>query len=265
MKITIGQYVPGNSILHRADPRTKFVLTFAYMIAVMIADSFAAYAAAAVFLFAAYFCAKINLIKILKSLKPLIVMMLITVTLNVLFYKGETVLLDFWKITIYEEGVLFAVKMLLRIILLVLGSSVLMYTTTSVMLTDGLESLLSPLKKIHFPAHEIAMMMSIALRFIPTFVDETDRIMKAQMARGTDFDDKNFIKKIKSYIPILIPLFISAWRKAEDLATAMNARCYRGGEGRTKFKVLKFSKIDLLLLIITIFLFAAIVLLNKFV
>ena len=192
-------------------------------------------------------------------------MMFITVLLNILFYKGETVLLDFWKITIYKEGVLFAVRMLLRIVLLVLGSSVLMYTTTSVMLTDGIESLLAPLKKIHFPAHEIAMMMSIALRFIPTFVDETDRIMKAQMARGTDFDDKNFIIKIKSYIPILIPLFISAWRKAEDLATAMNARCYRGGEGRTKFKVLKFSKIDLLLLIITIFLFAAIVLLNNFV
>lgn len=265
MKITIGQYVPGDSILHRADPRTKFILTFAYMIAVMLADNFASYAAATVFLGAAYICAKINIAKIFKSLKPLIIMMLITVLLNVLFYKGEVVLLDFWKITIYKEGVLFAVKMLLRIILLVLGSSVLMYTTTSVMLTDGIESLLSPLKKIHFPAHEIAMMMSIALRFIPTFVDETDRIMKAQMARGTDFDDKNFIKKIKSYIPILIPLFISAWRKAEDLATAMNARCYRGGEGRTKFKVLKFSKIDLLLLFITIILFAAIVLLNKFV
>lgn len=265
MKITIGQYVPGNSVLHRADPRTKFVLTFAYMIAVMLAENFAAYAAATAFVGAAYICAKINIAKILKSLKPLLVMMFITVLLNILFYKGETVLLDFWKITIYKEGVLFAVRMLLRIVLLVLGSSVLMYTTTSVMLTDGIESLLAPLKKIHFPAHEIAMMMSIALRFIPTFVDETDRIMKAQMARGTDFDDKNFIKKIKSYIPILIPLFISAWRKAEDLATAMNARCYRGGEGRTKFKVLKFSKIDLLLLIITIFLFAAIVLLNNFV
>ena len=191
-------------------------------------------------------------------------MMMITVVLNVLFYKGENVLLDFWKITIYKEGIFFAVKMLLRIVLLVLGSSVLMYTTTSVMLTDGIESLLSPLKKIHFPAHEIAMMMSIALRFIPTFVDETDRIMKAQKARGSDFDSKNLIQKIKSYIPILIPLFISAWRKAEDLATAMNARCYRGGEGRTKFKVLRFTYIDLLLTIITIILLVVIVLANKF-
>lgn len=264
MKITIGQFVPGNSILHRADPRTKFVLTFVYMIAVIIAENFVAYSAAIIFVCATYFCAKINIAKIIKSLKPLLIMMMITVVLNVLFYKGENVLLDFWKITIYKEGIFFAVKMLLRIVLLVLGSSVLMYTTTSVMLTDGIESLLSPLKKIHFPAHEIAMMMSIALRFIPTFVDETDRIMKAQKARGSDFDSKNLIQKIKSYIPILIPLFISAWRKAEDLATAMNARCYRGGEGRTKFKVLRFTYIDLLLTIITIILLVVIVLANKF-
>lgn len=264
MKITIGQFVPGNSILHRADPRTKFVLTFVYMIAVIIAENFVAYSAAIIFVCATYLCAKINIAKIIKSLKPLLIMMMITVVLNVLFYKGENVLLDFWKITIYKEGIFFAVKMLLRIVLLVLGSSVLMYTTTSVMLTDGIESLLSPLKKIHFPAHEIAMMMSIALRFIPTFVDETDRIMKAQKARGSDFDSKNLIQKIKSYIPILIPLFISAWRKAEDLATAMNARCYRGGEGRTKFKVLRFTYIDLLLTIITIILFVVIVLANKF-
>lgn len=264
MKITIGQFVPGNSILHRADPRTKFVLTFVYMIAVIIAENFVAYSAAILFVCATYLCAKINIAKIIKSLKPLLIMMMITVVLNVLFYKGENVLLDFWKITIYKEGIFFAVKMLLRIVLLVLGSSVLMYTTTSVMLTDGIESLLSPLKKIHFPAHEIAMMMSIALRFIPTFVDETDRIMKAQKARGSDFDSKNLIQKIKSYIPILIPLFISAWRKAEDLATAMNARCYRGGEGRTKFKVLRFTYIDLLLTIITIILLVVIVLANKF-
>lgn len=264
MKITIGQFVPGNSILHRADPRTKFVLTFVYMIAVILAENFVAYSAAIIFVCATYLCAKINIAKIIKSLKPLLIMMMITVVLNVLFYKGENVLLDFWKITIYKEGIFFAVKMLLRIVLLVLGSSVLMYTTTSVMLTDGIESLLSPLKKIHFPAHEIAMMMSIALRFIPTFVDETDRIMKAQKARGSDFDSKNLIQKIKSYIPILIPLFISAWRKAEDLATAMNARCYRGGEGRTKFKVLRFTYIDLLLTIITIILLVVIVLANKF-
>ena len=265
MKITIGQFVPGNSILHRADPRTKFVLTFVYMIAVILAENFIAYSAAILFVCATYLCAKINIAKIIKSLKPLLIMMMITVVLNVLFYKGETVLFDFWKITVYKEGVFFAVKMLLRIVLLVLGSSVLMYTTTSVMLTDGIESLLSPLKKIHFPAHEIAMMMSIALRFIPTFVDETDRIMKAQKARGSDFDSKNIIQKIKSYIPILIPLFISAWRKAEDLATAMNARCYKGGEGRTIFKILKFTYIDLLLTIITVFLLVVIVLANKFV
>lgn len=265
MKIAIGQYVPGESALHRADPRTKFVLTFAYMVAVMIADNFVAYAVSILYLGAAFICARINPGKILKSLKPVIIMMVITVLLNVLFYKGDTLWLSFWVIKIYKEGILFAVKMLLRIILLVLGSSVLTYTTTSIRLTDGIESLLSPLKKIHFPAHEIAMMMSIALRFIPTFIDETDRIIKAQMARGTDFDSKNIIQKIKSYIPILIPLFISAWRKAEDLATAMNARCYRGGEGRTKFKMLKFTYIDGVLVIITVLLFAGIVLANKFV
>ena len=192
-------------------------------------------------------------------------MMVLTALLNLFFYRGTTVWIEVWKITIYKESALFALRMVLRIILLVLGSSVLTYTTTSVMLTDGLESLFSPLKKIRFPVHEIAMMMSIALRFIPTFMDETDRIMKAQLARGSDFDSKNLISKIKSYIPILIPLFISAWRKAEELATAMNARCYRGGEGRTKFKVLKFSYIDLILVIITAALLAAVVLANHFV
>ncbi len=265
MKIAIGQYVPGASALHRADPRTKFVLTFAYMVAVMIADNFAAYLAAAVYIGAAYVCAQINIGKILRSLRPILIMMLVTAILNLFFYRGSTIWLEVWKITIYKESVLFAVKMVLRIILLVLGSSVLTYTTTSVMLTDGLESLLAPLKKIRFPVHEIAMMMSIALRFIPTFMEETDRIMKAQMARGSDFDSKNLIHKIKSYIPILIPLFISAWRKAEELATAMNARCYRGGEGRTKFKVLKFTYIDLILVIITVVLFVAVVFAGRFV
>lgn len=265
MKIAIGQYVPGKSLLHRADPRTKFIIVLAYMVGVMMADSFVSYGISALFLVASYICARINMIKILKSIKPLIIMMLLTVILNVLFYNGETLLVEFWKITIYKEGILFAVKMLLRIILLVLGSSVLTYTTTSVMLTDGLESLMSPLKVFRFPVHDIAMMMSIALRFIPTFMDETDRIMKAQTARGSDFDSKNIIQRVKSYIPILIPLFISAWRKAEDLATAMNARCYRGGKGRTKFRVLKFSWIDLFLILCIIIFITSIVLADIFV
>ena len=265
MKIAIGQYVPGKSLLHRADPRTKFIIVLAYMVGVMMADSFVSYGISALFLVASYICARINMIKILKSIKPLIIMMSLTVILNVLFYNGETLLVEFWKITIYKEGILFAVKMLLRIILLVLGSSVLTYTTTSVMLTDGLESLMSPLKVFRFPVHDIAMMMSIALRFIPTFMDETDRIMKAQTARGSDFDSKNIIQRVKSYIPILIPLFISAWRKAEDLATAMNARCYRGGKGRTKFRVLKFSWIDLFLILCIIIFITSIVLADIFV
>lgn len=265
MKIAIGQYVPGKSLLHRADPRTKFIIVLTYMVGVMMADSFVSYGISVFFLVASYICARINMIKIIKSIKPLIIMMLLTVILNVLFYNGETVLVEFWKITIYKEGILLAVKMLLRIILLVLGSSVLTYTTTSVMLTDGLESLMSPLKIFRFPVHDIAMMMSIALRFIPTFMDETDRIMKAQTARGSDFDSKNIIQRVKSYIPILIPLFISAWRKAEDLATAMNARCYRGGKGRTKFRVLKFSWIDLFLILCIIIFITSIVLADIFV
>lgn len=265
MKISIGQYVPGQSLIHRADPRTKLILTLAYMIAVMLAGNFFSYLLCAVYLAAAFICAHINITRILKSLKPVLIMMAITVLLNIFFHGGSTLWLSVGIIKIYKEGVLFAVKILVRIVLMVLGSTVLTYTTTSIRLTDGLENLLSPLKKFHFPAHEIAMIMSIALRFIPTFVDETDRIIKAQTARGTDFDTKNLIQKIKCYIPILIPLFLSAWRKADDLANAMIARCYRGGEGRVKYHLLKYTYIDSILAIITIVLFTGIVLLNKFV
>ncbi len=265
MKIAIGQYVPGNSALHKADPRTKFILTLVYMVAVLMSKSYVSYIASAALLAAAFICAHINICKILRSLRPLIIMMAMTVVLNIFFYGGTTVLVSFWKITVYKESVYFALKMLLRVILLVLASSVLTYTTTSVMMTDGLESLMSPLKKIHFPAHEIAMIMSIALRFIPTFSEETERIIKAQTARGADFDSKNIIKKIKSYIPIIVPMFVGAWRKADELAMAMNARCYRGGEGRTKYRMLRFTYIDAVLSVITCALLAAVVIANKFV
>lgn len=265
MKIAIGRYVPGNSALHRADPRTKFILTIVYMAIVLISKSYAAYIISGIFLIAGFICARINPAKILKSLRPLIIMILITVVLNLFFYGGTTLLVKFWKITIYKEAVYFAIKMLLRVIMLVLASSVLTNTTTSVMLTDGLESLMSPLKKVRFPAHEIAMMMGIALRFIPIFSDEAERIIKAQTARGADFDGKNIVRKIKNYIPIIVPLFASAWRKAEELAAAMNSRCYRGGDGRTRFRMLKFTYIDLILAIITLALFAAVVIANKFV
>ena len=250
MRIAIGQYVPGTSALHRADPRTKFVLTFAYMVVVMIADNYAAYLAAALYLGAAYVCARINVGKILRSLRPLIIMMVLTALLNLFFYRGTTVWIEVWKITIYKESALFALRMVLRIILLVLGSSVLTYTTTSVMLTDGLESLFSPLKKIRFPVHEIAMMMSIALRFIPTLIEEADKITKAQLARGADFESGNVFKRAKSMLPILIPLFVNSFRRADELAMAMESRCYHGGEGRTRMRVLKFHMGDLAAVII---------------
>jgi len=263
--ITLGQYFPLDSIIHKLDPRFKILATFIYIVLVFFANSVLTYSLVALFCFGVVFLSKVKLSLVLKSVKPLLLIIVFTAVINLFFTSGTDIIWKWKFLKITYTGVENAVNMALRLIFLVMGSSLLTYTTSPILLTDGIERLLKPFSKIGLPSHEIAMMMSIALRFIPTFVDETDRIMKAQMARGTDFDDKNFIKKIKSYIPILIPLFISAWRKAEDLATAMNARCYRGGEGRTKFKVLKFSKIDLLLLIITIFLFAAIVLLNKFV
>ena len=262
--ITLGQYFPGNTIVHRLDPRTKLIAVVLYIAALFTANN---RGATALVLLTLVFCVALSRIRpkaLFKGLKPLIVIVILTAVLN-LFYSDGNVICSFWVLRITDNGIRRAVLMVLRIILLVCGTFLLTYTTSPLQLTDGLEQLLSPLKKLRFPVHELSMMMSIALRFIPTFMDETDRIMKAQLARGSDFDSKNLISKIKSYIPILIPLFISAWRKAEELATAMNARCYRGGEGRTKFKVLKFTYIDLILVIITAALLAAVVLANHFV
>lgn len=264
MTISIGQYIPGNSFLHRADPRTKLVLTLVYMIFTVLIHHFIGYAVAAALLLAAIICASVPPRIIIKSMKPVVFIVIFTMILNLFFYKGEHVLFHIWKINIYYESIIFSVKMMIRIMLLVVGASLLTYTTTSVMLTDGLESLMSPLRVIGFPAHEVAMMMSIALRFIPTFVEETERIMKAQAARGSDFDSKKLREKVKSFIPILIPLFVGAFRRAEEMATAMNARCYRGGKGRTKFRVLKFTYVDAVLAMITLVFCAAIVFLEFF-
>ena len=199
-----------------------------------------------------------------KSMKPILLIVIFTLVLNLFFYQGQTVLFEWKFITIYLESLLFCVRMCLRIIFLVVGISIVTYTTTPVMLTDGIEALLSPLKVLHFPVHEVAMMMSIALRFIPTFAEETDRIMKAQTARGSDFDSKKITERIRSFVPILIPLFISAWRRAEDLANAMNARCYRGGEGRTRFRVLRLTKIDGMMILATVFFVSSVIVLRIF-
>lgn len=247
MKPSIGQYIPGNSILHRSDPRTKLLLTILYMVAVMFIDTFIGYGVAFVFLIVAVIASRVPVKMVFQSLKPLMFIIGFTIILNVLFQKGETLLVEFWIIEIYLEGILFAIKMALRILILVAGASLLTFTTSSIALTDGMERLMSPLSVIRFPAHDIAMMMSIALRFIPTFTEETDRIMKAQSSRGAEFDTGGFMKKIKSFIPVIIPLIISAFRRAEDLAVAMESRCYRGGKGRTRYRVLKFSWNDLVI------------------
>lgn len=262
MRISLGQYIPGNTPVHRADPRTKFLSMIAYMVGVMLIGTFIGYAIAAVFVFATYIIAKLPMKYIFKSIKPVLFIVIFTMILNLFIHSGHTVWFEWKFIVIYKESVIYCVKIAMRVLLLVMGASILTYTTTSSALTDGIESLLSPLKIIRFPAHDIAMMMSIALRFIPTFSDELDRIVKAQMARGTDFDSKNLIKKVRSYVPVLIPLFVSAWRRASDLATAMNARGYRGAEGRTRYRVLKFTLVDLVVAIIMVVFISLIVMLK---
>lgn len=262
MKITFGQYLPGKSFVHRMDARTKLLFTLAFMVFVLLIRTFTAYALTAVFLAAVFIAARIPFRYVLKSLRAVLFVIAVTFIINIFFYKGDHLLWSWKFINIYLDGILFSTKMALRVISLVIGASVVTYTTTSVNLTDGLEWLMRPLGIVRFPVHDAAMMMSIALKFIPIFADETDRIMKAQRARGSDFDSKKLTERVKSYIPVLIPLFISAWRRAEELANAMNARCYRGGKGRTKFRLMKFTKVDLIALIVFLLYGAGIILLT---
>ena len=241
--ITLGQYYQTDSLLHRLDPRVKLVGTFVYLISLFVVDSFVGYIAAALFLAAMIMLSNVPFRYIVRGMKTIVFLLLITVVFNLFLTPGEVI----WQAGIFKitrEGLTFAVKMAVRLSLLILGSSIMTLTTTPTQLTDALESLLRPLKKVHVPVHEIAMMMSIALRFIPILMEETDKIMKAQIARGADFESKNIIKKIKSMVPLLVPLFISAFRRANDLAMAMEARCYRGGEGRTKMKPLVYHGRD---------------------
>lgn len=241
--ITIGQYYPTDSILHKLDPRVKLIGTFLFLVSLFVGEGIAAYAIATVFLAAVIKLSKIPFKMILKGLKAILIILLITVSFNLFLTEGEPVFqLGFLKLT--KEGISVAFFMALRLIYLVLGASLMTLTTTPNDLTDGLESVLGPLNKIKVPVHEISMMMSIALRFIPILMEETDRIMKAQKARGADFESGNLIQKVKAMVPLLVPLFISAFRRANDLAMAMEARCYRGGEGRTKMKPLHYEKAD---------------------
>ena len=241
--ITIGQYYPAKSILHRLDPRVKFVGTIAFLISLFVADSLWGYLLATAFLAVVIVLSKVPVKFMMKGLKPLFFIFILTVAFNLFLVPGKVVV-QIWILKITEEGIRQAIKIGIRLIYLVMGSSVMTLTTTPNQLTDGLEKLMRPLNKIKVPVHEIAMMMSIALRFIPILMEETDKIMKAQIARGADFESGNLIKKAKNLIPLLVPLFISAFRRANDLAMAMEARCYRGGEGRTKMKPLHYQKRD---------------------
>ena len=241
--ITLGQYYQTDSALHRLDPRVKLVGTFVYLIALFVVDSWVGYLLAALFLAAMIRLSNVPFRYIVRGMKTILFLLLITVCFNLFLTPGE-VIWQFGFLKMSREGLSFAIKMALRLSLLILGSSIMTLTTTPTQLTDALESLMRPLKKIHVPVHEISMMMSIALRFIPILMEETDKIMKAQIARGADFESRNLVKKIKSLVPLLVPLFISAFRRANDLAMAMEARCYRGGEGRTKMKPLVYQGRD---------------------
>ncbi|WP_051623589.1 energy-coupling factor transporter transmembrane component T family protein [Clostridium hydrogeniformans] len=254
--ITIGQYVPGDSFIHRLDPRTKILTAILFIIQLFLIKSFVGYIFVVAFLGIIVWVAKLSPKYLYKGLKPVFMLIIITALLNVFMIEGKELLFQWKFLKIYKEGVNTALFMVLRLVFLIMGSSLLTLTTSPIELTDGIEKLLNPFKKIGVPAHELAMMMTIALRFIPTLMDETDKIMKAQMARGADFESGKLIQKAKSLIPLLVPLFISSFRRAEELAMAMEARCYRGGEGRTRMKQLKMEGIDAIAFV-TFFGFAA--------
>ena len=241
--ITLGQYYQTESVIHRLDPRVKLVGTILYIISLFIFNHVYGYVAAALFLAVLIRLSGVPFRYMIKGMKAIVFLLLLTVTFNLFLTPGE-VLVQFWKLTITKEGLRIAVLMAVRLTFLIIGSSLMTLTTTPNNLTDGMEKLMGPLKKVRVPVHEIAMMMSIALRFIPILMEETDKIMKAQIARGADFESGNLIKKAKAMVPLLVPLFISSFRRANDLAMAMEARCYQGGEGRTKMKPLQYRKRD---------------------
>ena len=257
--ITIGQHFPGNSLVHRFDPRLKLVLTIAYIVLLFAASNPLGLTLSILFLAVMYRVAKIPGKMILKSLKPILPIGVVTAVLNRCFVSGEgEPLVHIWFLTIYAEGVRYAVLMAVRVMALIAGTSLLTYTTSPIVLTDAIEQLLKPLGKLHFPVHELAMMMSIALRFIPTLIEETDKIMNAQKARGAQLDTGKMTDRVKALVPVLIPLFISAFRRADELAMAMECRCYRGGDGRTRLKVLRCEKQDYIDLAVCIACFAVI-------
>ena len=245
--ITLGQYFPGDTVVHKLDPRTKIILTFVYIIGLFQAVNWVSYTVVCVSVLSATRLSHIKLKNMFKGLKPMMFIIILTAALNI-FYTTGTPVLPGWIIT--WEGIARAVQMVLRIAMLITGTFLLTYTTSPISLTDGLEILMNPLRKIKVPVHEMTMMMSMALRFIPTLIEETDKIMSAQKARGADFENGSLIERAKALLPILVPLFVSAFRRADELAVAMESRCYHGGEGRTRMKQLKYDRRDVIALIL---------------
>lgn len=263
--ITIGQHFPGNSLVHRFDPRLKLVLTILYIVLLFAASNPLGLALSLIFLATMYAVAKIPFRLILKSLKPIFPIIVFTAVLNLFFVSGEgDPVFKLGFLTVYAEGIRYAVLMAVRVMALIAGTSLLTYTTSPIVLTDAIEQLLKPLGRLRFPVHELAMMMSIALRFIPTLIEETDKIMNAQKARGAQLDNGKMTERIKALVPVLVPLFISAFRRADELAMAMECRCYHGGEGRTRLKQLHMHRSDILIAVVAVLVFVAIGMSNLF-
>lgn len=260
--ITMGQFFPGNSLVHRLDPRTKLIMVVLYIAALFTAKSYVSYLVMAAFLIISVRISTIKFKMLFKGLKPLIIVIAFTAILNLFFTTGEHVIFEFWRIRLTWEGVKTAAFMLIRLVMLIMGTFLLTYTTSPISLTDGLERLLNPLKKVKVPVHELAMMMSIAMRFIPTLVEETDKIMSAQKARGADFETGSIFERAKALLPVMVPLFISAFRRADELAVAMESRCYHGGEGRTRMNVLYMQRRDWITLVVGVLVLALVIVLN---
>ena len=263
--VTLGQFFPGDSLLHKADPRTKLILTVAYIITLFCANN--AFSFLILFAFSVFLVliSKISIRVILKGFKPIIFILIFTFLINMFFTKGDMLVFSFYMISLYAEGIYNAFVMSLRILMLINVTCMFMsYTTSPIMLTDAIEQLFSPLKKVNVPVHEFAMMMTIALRFIPTLIEETEKIMNAQKTRGADFSEGGLLQKAKSLIPVLVPLFVSSFRRADDLAVAMECRCYRGGEGRSRMTTLKYSRYDGILFALFVILIVAVFLSNLF-
>ncbi|MBQ2913908.1 MAG: energy-coupling factor transporter transmembrane protein EcfT [Clostridia bacterium] len=257
--VTFGQYYPKNSFVHNMDARIKLVLCLLFMVGIFFVQSYVGFALVTVFLMVVILASKVPLKSILKSVKGIVVLLILTAMLNIFFTKSGNVLVSWWIFTITDEGLIYASKMLLRLVYLVIGSSVLTLTTTPVDLTHAIERLLAPLKVIKFPVHDLALIMSLTLSFIPSLIDETDRIIRAQKARGADFDTGNLFQRAKAFVPILIPLLVGGFRRAEELANAMNSRCYEGATNRTQMRVMKLSWRDLVASLVCIIVFGGII------